>query len=145
MTRRPKDIGTAAETAVVRYAQTYGYAFADRQPLRGNRDCGDITFCPGFIGEVKGGDNARTASDEQIHRWMLETTTERINGDASMAVLVVARWRQPVERWWGVIWSTDLDVTKPRVPVRLMLRDVLTLARAAGYGDPLDTVEQVSA
>ncbi len=148
MKRGPKAIGTSAETAVVKYARTYGYPFADRQPLRGNRDAGDITFSPGLIGEIKGGEQARTASDALILQWLRDTTIERENANATMALLVVARWQQPVERWWAVMWASDLadlvantgyDFTPNSVgiPVRLLLRDALTLTRDAGYGDPM--------
>lgn len=150
--RRPKAIGTAAETLVVKYARSFGYPYADRQPLRGNRDAGDITFCPGFIGEVKAGDRARTASDALIMNWLMETTLERDNAGAGMAVLIIARWRQPVGRWWAVIWHSDIaglvDGTRHDtaldIPVRLLLRDALTLTRDAGYGDPLTDIVEVT-
>ncbi len=155
MKRRPKEIGTTAESAVVKYARTYGYPFADRQPLRGSRDAGDITFCPGLIGEVKGGEQARTASDALILDWLHETTLERENANAAMALLVVARWRQPVERWWAVMWASDLAElvatdtgglfipNSQGRPVRLLLRDALTCARDAGYGDPMPATEPI--
>lgn len=145
---RPKDIGTKAESAVTRFAQEFGYPFADRQPLRGNKDQGDVLFCPGFIGEVKGGDTARKASDNQILSWLVETTVERDNADADMAILVVARWRQPTRRWWGVMWADDVvnlasQNSEPAahslaIPVRFLLADALALTRGAGWGDELE-------
>lgn len=148
MVNRPKAIGTRAESAVTRFAQEFGYPFADRQPLRGNKDQGDILFCPGFIGEVKGGDAARYASDAQILSWLIETTVERDNAAADMAILVVARWRQPTSRWWGVMWADDVvtlssEDAKPAghslvIPVRFLLSDALALTRGAGWGDALE-------
>lgn len=148
---RPKDIGTKAETATVRFAQEFGYPFADRRALKGNKDQGDVLFCPGFIGEVKGGEAARKASDNQIASWLVETTVERANAKADMAILVVARWRQPTRRWWGVMWADDVanlacDGASPvpatshalAIPVRFLLADALGLCRSAGWGDELE-------
>lgn len=148
MVNRSKNIGTKAETATVRFAQEFGYPFADRQPLRGNKDQGDVLFCPGFIGEVKGGDAARYASDAQIQSWLVETTVERDNANADMAILVVARWRQPTSRWWGVMWASDVVGLSSEggdpaqhsliIPVRFLLSDALALTRGAGWGDELE-------
>ena len=38
MTNRPKAIGTAAETAVVRYLAAHGFPAAERRALHGARD-----------------------------------------------------------------------------------------------------------
>lgn len=135
--RRPKDIGTEAETATVNLALVNGFPFADRRPLKGSLDQGDVLFSPGFIAEVKGGDKARYASDQQISRWLVETETERRNATADLAVLVVARWRKPVERWWAVAPSNLLEIPGPVVEVRMYLGDFLTYARHLGYGSPL--------
>ena len=62
MTGRPKDIGTAAETAVVRFLRDNGFPLAERRALHGSTDRGDITGTPGLVWEVKGGDAAKTAS-----------------------------------------------------------------------------------
>lgn len=138
MVNKPKNIGTAAESAVRAYAQKNGFPWADRRPLKGNKDEGDILFSPGFIGEVKGGDRARYASDQQVSRWLVETWTERLNAEASLAVLVMARWRKPVERWWAVAPSLALELEGPSVEVRMYLGDFLTYARHLGYGTPLE-------
>ena len=45
--------GTAAETAVVRYLQANGHPNADRAPLRGANDRGDVTGLPDWCIEVK--------------------------------------------------------------------------------------------
>ena len=63
---RSKDIGTRAEAAVVRYLCANGWANAERRALRGSADWGDVTGTPGLVWEVKGGDAAKDASDNQI-------------------------------------------------------------------------------
>ena len=53
MTNPPRKRGTAAETAVTRWLRDHGFPHADRQPLRGGRDQGDIDITAGLIAEVK--------------------------------------------------------------------------------------------
>lgn len=45
MTNRPKAIGTAAETAVVRYLAAHGFPAAERRALHGATDHGGAR-CP---------------------------------------------------------------------------------------------------
>jgi hypothetical protein len=136
--RRPKDIGTEGETHTVNLAKLNGFPFADRRVLKGSNDQGDVLFSPGFIAEVKAGDKARNASDQQITRWLEETERERVNANADLAVLVVARWRKPTDRWWAVATSDRLEIPGPVVQVRMYLGDFLTYARHLGYGTPLE-------
>jgi hypothetical protein len=150
--RRPRDIGTAAETAVTRVAQHHGFPYADRRAGRGVLDVGDITLCPGVIVEVKGGDAARTASDGDIERWLTETARERRNAGAAVAFLVVQRPRVGTLNagrwwaWWRLGWVAELggtglpNTTIYATPVRCTLADALGFLRAAGWGDPLDPV-----
>lgn len=135
--RRPKDIGTEGETNTVNLAKLNGFPFADRRVLKGKNDQGDVLFSPGFIGEVKAGDKARYASDQQMTRWLEETERERVNADADLAVLVVARWRKPVERWWAITLTPAIEIPGPVLQVRMYLGDFLTYARHLGYGTPL--------
>ncbi|MFE7868821.1 hypothetical protein ACFUYE_00515 [Micromonospora humida] len=147
--RRPRDIGTAAETAVVRYLVANGWPTAERRSLRGTADAGDITGTPGICWEVKGGDTARTASDLTITRWMAELDAETFNARAQHGVLVVQRagvGPANAGRWWA--WMTAAQLTTLAVqapadirgctgwPVRMLLADAVGLLRAAGYGDP---------
>lgn len=120
MTRRPKDIGTAAETAVVRAARCLGFPGADRLTLTGNKDRGDIGLCPGVILEVKGGEQARGASEVDIDRWLNETNTERRHAHADIALLVVQRrgvGAPNAHRWWAywrLGWLEQLRAGEPR-------------------------------
>lgn len=148
MTNRPKNIGTAAETAVVRAARAHGFGLADRLALTGALDRGDIGLCPGVVVEVKGGQAAKTASDGQIEKWLAETERERLNAGADVAILVTARagiGAPNAHRWWAhwrlgnLLWLQERSVYLPTAmvdaPVRLTLAHSLTLLRHAGYGD----------
>ena len=148
MTNRPKNIGTAAETAVVRAARAHGFGLADRLTLTGALDRGDIGLCPGVVVEVKGGQAAKTASDGQIEKWLAETERERVNAGADVAILVTARagiGAPNAHRWWAhwrlsnLVWLQERHVYIPPAlvdaPVRLTLAHSLTLLRHAGYGD----------
>lgn len=149
--RRPRDIGTHAETAVVRTARTRGFPNADRYALHGAADVGDIHLCPRLIVEVKGGETARQASDALIHTWLDQTAHERDNAGAMFGFLVVqrrgvgapnaARWWS----WWRLAWLAQLHGTialVPYAPVRLTLGDSLAMLRAAGWGEPAQVTHE---
>jgi hypothetical protein len=142
MPRRPKDIGTSAETAVKRWLNDNGWPDADRQPLRGTRDTGDLVICrsPLLIAEVKAGAMAENASDNLIRTWLEQTETERHNAGADLAVLVVRRFRRPVGLWdvwadavsWGVLSYGHLPEIAGIVapwPLRASLADFSDMAR----------------
>jgi len=139
--RKPRAIGTATETAVVRYLRTAGFDQAERRSLRGSLDAGDITGTPGIAWSVKGGVAAKTASDGQVTKWLAELERQRVNAAATVAVLVLQRagiGEANAGRWWAVVGYGALCcgiVDGP--PARLHLADVCTLLRAAGYGQPL--------
>lgn len=157
MTNRPKAIGTSAETAVVRALRTLGFPHAERRALTGALDQGDITGCPGLVFEVKGGEAAKVASDAQISAWLAETEAERLNAGADIGVLVLQRrgvGAANAGRWWAVV---AIDTIRRLVcdhfdaavcldqPARLLLADVTTLLRTAGYGEPLTITEEAIA
>lgn len=152
MANPSKNKGTSAETAVVRWARTNGYPHADRQPLRGNRDAGDIALCPGVIVEVK---NRRlttgvpTAGD--LTEWMRQTETEREVARADVGILVVkrngttdpGRWFAYVTAWTlaELVAGTSQGFASAALgaPACLTLADLVALLRAAGWGEQLDT------
>lgn len=147
--RRPKDKGTDAERAVVRYLQANGFPHAERRALNGSTDRGDITGCPGICWEVKYRD--KMPGDGQLNMWLVETDRERDNAGAEVGVLVVRRHgvgEGHAGRWWAYMRLDSLlpgddIVLKGRpllsaAPVRLLLCDVVALLRAAGYGEPLE-------
>lgn len=146
MVNRPKNIGTAGETAVVRAARTRGFPGADRLTLTGNQDRGDVGLAPGVIVEVKSGEAARRASDQKVAKWLLETETERKNAGADIALLVTARpgiGLPNAHRWFCHMWTSTfltlieadhLTVPNPHAPIRMTLDSALVLLRARGYG-----------
>lgn len=123
MSRRPKGIGTAAETAVARAARRHGFPHADRLTTTGALDRGDVGLCPGVIVEVKGGELARNASDALIESWLHETARERVNANAVHAFLVVQRrgvGAPNAHRWWTYLrlgWLEQLRAAEPRCRV----------------------------
>lgn len=74
--------GTFAESAVVDFLRNNGFPHADRRPLSGAKDRGDILVAPGVIFEVK------SCATITLAAWLKETEQERINANAEYAVLV---------------------------------------------------------
>lgn len=155
MSNPPRQKGTAAETAVVRWARENGFGHADRQPLRGGRDQGDIALCPGVIVEVKnhnGGPAVGQPAPGVLTEWMLQTEIERANAGADIGVLVVKRaGTRDVGRWFAYVsvWTLADVLSGPlclageiettlRAPVCLAVADLAALLRAAGWGDQLE-------
>lgn len=142
--RRPKDKGTDAERAVVRYLQANGFPQAERRASNGNADRGDITGIPGICWEVKYRD--KMPGDGQINLWLIETEVERRHAEADIGILVVRRPYAAIADWWAVLpfWAFALlaeGLAFPdhgaHWPARMLLHDLVGLLRAAGYGDPL--------
>lgn len=136
---RSKAKGTAAESAVVRYANMNGYPFAERRPLSGAADRGDILLCPGVIIEVKAGKTAQTASLGKVNGWLAETKRERDNAGAAIGILVIQRQGYGLYRVgdWEA-WSLPDDhhewLTDVPGPVMLAFGDALERLRAKGWG-----------
>jgi hypothetical protein len=158
VTNKPRAIGTAAETGVVRYCKPNGFPHADRLALHGALDEGDVQLCPGVVLEVKGGKRAEAASDALVTAWLDETEVERRNRGADVAALVLKRkgkgaanagaWWVYLPGWTFVYLAASVDY--PRIDparharvfaalptVRIALAALVDLLRAAGYGDPL--------
>ena len=90
MANPSKRKGTAAETAAVKAARRLGFPLADRHPLKGAKDEGDIWLCPGLIVEVKARKTRPSAG--QIEDWLDETLAETHNAHADFGFLL---FRQP--------------------------------------------------
>lgn len=144
---RPRDIGTTAETAVVRYLRTHGWPYAERRALAGAADLGDITGTPGICWEIKAGKTAEKASDGLIRDWLDETETERRHAGADIGVLVTKRAGYGPDRaasWWAHLDLMSLyAIASARAPLspvvigqplRLHLSTLVPLLHAAGYG-----------
>lgn len=153
MVNKPKQIGTAAETAVLRVIKPF-YADAKRVVLHGGHDQGDIhggyddRGRPLITFEVKGGKQAKgsNASAEpatgNVSGWLAETELERQNADALFGFLVCQRagvGPANALRWWA--WTTvgvltqiaTGDLGYDAQPVRLELGDLLSLLDSYGY------------
>lgn len=146
MARRPKDIGTEAETAASRFCIANGFPKCDRRSLKGAKDRGDLLLCDGVIAEVKVRD--RTISLQEIAGWMIETETERINASADYGFLIVRKKFANVAHWpcfWMVkdvvTLHTDFEpdqsgIIKPRTAIASMtLIDSVMMLRHCGYGE----------
>ena len=110
--RRPRDIGTHTESAVVRYLRTAGFPHAERRSLRGTLDAGDITGCIGTAWSVKGGMMACGASDALVERWLDQLDLQRRNAHAQVGVLVLQRrgiGENNASRWWAVMRGVDYE------------------------------------
>lgn len=151
MVNRPKAIGTAAETAVLRVIKPF-YPDTRRVVLHGNDDQGDLHAWmndagePALVVEVKGGAQANQPSDRQIGQWLIEAERERAAANGQFAVLVTQRrgvGAPNAGRWWA--WMTlssfsritNLEEMPESViswhPVRLQLTHLLELLYAEGW------------
>jgi len=111
MTNKPKQIGTAGETAVLRAVLPY-FPEARRNVQHGSRDEGDLFLSKDFIIEVKAGKQVRQVGDLQLAAWYSQTTTEAANSLARYGILVLQRWgvgAPNAHRWWAYIDLADLS------------------------------------
>ena len=144
MPRKPRAIGTEAETATERFLRDNGFPGAERRVLRGRLDQGDIRVTAEIIAQVKAGEMAYHATDADIAAWLAETETQRLNAGADLAVLVVRRFRRPPFRWHAWMTMSALHTLaygypcRPGVtdsPVMVLLGVWCQLARR-DWGDP---------
>lgn len=145
---RSKSIGTAGETLAVRWFRDNGFPMADRQPLRGNRDGGDLDLAPGLVAEVKAvklPTGHPTAG--QVSAWMAQSAAERRNAGAKYCPLVVKRpGTRDVGRWFAFLTFEDLAMLTgafvPRdvdeVTVSMPVSALALILRSAGYGEPTE-------
>lgn len=150
MVNRSRNIGTAAESAVVKVLRANGWGNAERPALRGaGRDQGDVTGCPGIVFEVKAGKMYATLGPAVVAEALRQTEVERVNAAADVGILVIARRGRLAPHWWAVVPLSSLaDLVgccadhnrtpfDDPTPVWLELGDLLPILRRAGYGDPL--------
>lgn len=146
---KPKAKGTAAETAVVKYMRDNGFPGADRQPLRGNRDAGDIALCPGIVLEIKSHATAATGQPGPtlLDTWIIQAEAERINAGAAHCPLIVKRkgaGDANVGAWFSYLPAGHLatligahpDFHAAPFPVCMSVAALTMLLRGAGYGTP---------
>lgn len=104
-----KDKGTRAETAVVRYLREHGFPHAERAPLRGANDQGDITGLPLWVIEVKAHKVPRWAAwMDELNREVLNATDGPYSSALRHCTNGVLIWKPPgwgyrrVE-WWDAV------------------------------------------
>lgn len=148
--RRPKDIGTEVETALVKVFTAAGWANTKRLALEGVNDRGDISLgdeVPVTI-EAKGGKQAEGASDGLIQTWLAETERERIRNGHPIGVLILKRKGVSganAHRWtaimmaWQYEWLRSVNGTVPLEvgatdPIRFDVEHLVSCLRNAGYG-----------
>ena len=148
MTNPPRQRGTAAETAVTRWLRDHGFPHADRQPLRGGRDQGDIDITAGLIAEVKnhrGSPGVGQPAPATLAEWLRQAETERINARADHCLLIVKRTgTADPGRWWVYLTLADLldlagmpdrhPASGPERWICTTLESAAALMAAAGYG-----------
>jgi len=152
MVNKPKNIGTAAETAVMKYLKLNGFPKAERRALRGTYDAGDITGCDNLCLEVKAGEAAMTADDRTIDVWLAQTESERQFAKADYGILVVRRrGKGSPGDWWAYVqssvfcWiiseivpSNEFQISSDYdFPVRCRLSDMIRILRLSGFGEKL--------
>lgn len=140
--------GTAAETLTVRWFRDNGFPMADRQPLRGNRDAGDLDLAPGVVVEVKAHKlPTGHPTSGQVATWMAQSQLERTNAGAAYCPLVVKRpGTTDVGRWFAFVTFADLAMLTggfvPRVvdevTVTMPVSALAMVLRSAGYGEPME-------
>ena len=137
---RSKDIGTRAETQVVRFLAANGWPSAERRALHGSLDQGDVTGTPGLVWEVKGGEAAKCASDKLISAWFDEAQVEARNAGADYGFLVVQRRQKNERDWWAVIGVCDLasliaeePITYSSLHCRITLKQLVELLAGSGW------------
>lgn len=105
VTNKPKQKGTAAETAVVQWAKKHEFYQAERLALYGTLDRGDVRIASGVMAQVKDGytKDRKEPTDFQIDGWLKETEKQRQRGEFEIALLVHKRFGKgdPDEwRWY---------------------------------------------
>lgn len=108
-----KSKGTKWESAIVAFLRDHGFPYADRVPLSGSKDRGDVTVGPGSpVIEAK--NQARHSFAE----WMDEAEEETANAGADH----------------GVVWAKRRGHASPGRAYVVMTGDTyVRLLRAAGW------------
>ena len=82
---RARAKGTSWETAIVTYLRAHGFPWADRVPLSGARDRGDVTLGPGSPAHQCKNTNRQTWAED-----LDEATVQAVNAAAPFGVV----WRK---------------------------------------------------
>lgn len=103
MANRSKQKGTRAETKVVKALLEAGLS-AERRPLKGSKDEGDVIVEDQFILEVKAGKQTANYSRTQKEEWLRQTREEKRNSGKT-AFLVIVRYNRRLQD--AEVWTDD--------------------------------------
>ena len=145
MSNPSKKKGTAGEVAAMKWLRDNGFPWCDRQPLRGNRDSGDLQLCIDVIAEVKSVAAGATGQPPQglLATWLVQTDVETENAGAEFGLLIVKRARTANPAHWFVymrlgewlrLTGAHLPLPDPSQPVCMSLASAAAVLRSAGYG-----------
>ena len=145
MSNPSKKKGTHAEVAAMKWLRDNGFPWCDRQPLRGNRDSGDLQLCIDVIAEVKSVAAGATGQPPRglLATWLQQTDVEAEHADADFALLIVKRsgTADPGKWWcymrlgeWLRLTGAHLPLPDPSQPVCMSLASAAAVLRSAGYG-----------
>lgn len=96
---RSKQKGTSWESAIRDYLRANGWPYAERLPLTGSRDRGDLAGIPGVTIEAK------SAARTELGVWINEATIEQTNAGTRLGV-VWAKRRGKVSPAYGYVIMT---------------------------------------
>jgi hypothetical protein len=108
-----KALGYRTEVLIVEWLRGHGWPFAERRRLRGARDQGDVTGCPGLAIEVK-------SSFAKVSEALTEAERERDHAGADYGLVVMRRRGKPDPAGWYCV---------------MPFGDVVRLLHTVGYGD----------
>jgi hypothetical protein len=115
--------GTTWESTIVDYLRDNGFPHTERRVAGSTKDRGDIAGIPGVVIEAK------NAARIDLHTWIVEAETERVNDGAA----------------FGVVWAKRKGKTSAADGYIVMTGEQFAqLLRAAGYGTPIP-VDQADA
>jgi hypothetical protein len=116
--QRPKDKGTAAETAIVRWAAKHRFHNAERLALSGQGDKGDVRLCLGVMIQVKDGYTDKIKSsdgtslrdrkeptDYKVGEWLKAAEAQAKRGKYDIWLLVHKRYGNADPDMWR--WFVD--------------------------------------
>lgn len=114
MARRPRDKGTFVESLLVNYLTVNGFPYAERRSLKGGKDEGDVTGCPGLVWEAK-----YANAGLRMAQWVAETGIERINANADHGILVIkprGLGASNVDYWYAAMDYLDHEHLRDKLP-----------------------------
>lgn len=107
MARRPKDIGTQAETWVAEYMSYHGWPDAEKRRTSGSKDRGDINS-----GQSKLVVEVKADKGMAFPEFLRQTEIERVNASAAVGVCVIKPpgfGKQRMDRWWMLMSGGTYD------------------------------------